>query len=40
MDVQGDFTPLDSEGFIKTQAIRLKTFKAVYEENPFEDGHK
>lgn len=35
MDVQGDFTPLDSEGFIKTQAIRLKTFRAVYQVNPF-----
>lgn len=35
MDVQGDFTPLDSEGFIKTQAIRLKTFRSVYQVNPF-----
>ena len=28
MDVAGGFCPLDSEGFIKIQSIRLKAFMA------------
>lgn len=35
MDVQGNFTPVDSEGFIKTQAIRLNTFRYVYDKCPY-----
>lgn len=35
MDVQGNFTPVHSEGFIKTQAIRLNTFRYVYDKCPY-----
>jgi argininosuccinate synthase len=35
MDVQGNFTPVDSEGFIRTQAIRLNTFRYVFDKCPY-----
>ncbi|KAI1286924.1 Argininosuccinate synthase [Halotydeus destructor] len=35
MDVQGNFTPIHSEGFIRTQAIRLNTFRFVYDKCPY-----
>ncbi|KAJ2246663.1 argininosuccinate synthetase [Coemansia sp. RSA 475] len=31
MDVQGDFEPTDSEGFIKIQSIRLKKWGAKFQ---------
>jgi len=35
MDELGSFTPIHAEGFIKTQAVRLQTFSAVYPKDPY-----
>ena len=40
MDVQGNFTPTDAEGFIRTTAIRLSTFQSIYNINPYESYWK
>lgn len=36
MDVQGEFTPINAEGFIRTSAIRLTTFRNVYKDSPYD----
>ncbi|XP_054163657.1 argininosuccinate synthase-like [Oppia nitens] len=35
MDVQGQFTPNNADGFIKTSAIRLTAFNNVYKQSPY-----
>lgn len=35
MDIKGDFTPSDAEGFIKISALRLTTFKNIYKYSPY-----
>jgi hypothetical protein len=35
MDIAGEFTPINAEGFIRTSAIRLTTFRKIYNNSPY-----